>query len=672
MHSRIMDSGYDGDSMDAAFRRGLKAGKLLYLDNLKRKALQDYELHGESGLLEKAFTSMKQHIGTSGARVNSTSLKDWRRFGLSEDIIDRIGYIALQHDSGGTAAPVAPAAAGRGPSVPKLVAQQSDDYEEDFEEINEEDYQRAKQQQQQQQRAIAIAAAPASSSSKLSSLSSEDLVTPRMTSGPIPIPTAMHLRNPAHSNNTSTSTDSTPSAVRSSKSVSSGGGGVPAWITKGEWRLGEKIGSGSFGEVFQAMNNKGKLFAVKRLAMSPSHSSDLSKLLDEIALMRGLHHEHIVEYIGSFVDTGQGQGQGQGAAAALYIFQEWVPGGSLAQLLRKFGAFSLPVVRNYTRQILFGLVYLHGKGVVHRDIKGGNVLVDDSGVVKLADFGASTRLGAMNKTQETSTIQGTPYFMAPEVLANNRYGRKGDIWALGCTMIQMLTGEPPWKDMNLKGIVQLHVLLTGWTGPPPCARSDLTAEGKECLELCFRKNPDDRPTARELLKCAFLKDDELEDSGPAPLERSMGPPPSRGEGGDPLDDSGVMASLRQQMAAALDLNRDSGLAGSTLGEIDRRLADNNRDRERDRERDAKRRGSGSSTAAQTPNPFGSGGTPLEVRWSDALPAGGSNNFHTVASPSATPRSPVKPVGLGSPSKANPANPFARGIVATPRKYPHSC
>jgi serine/threonine protein kinase len=91
--------------------------------------------------------------------------------------------------------------------------------------------------------------------------------------------------------------------------------------------------------------------------------------------------------------------------------------------------------------------------------------------VKLADFGASTRVTDFDKSQDImqsqESVKGTPYFMAPEVLAAGKYGRKGDVWAVGCTMIQMLTGQPPWKELNLKGLVQLHVHLACWEGGAP-------------------------------------------------------------------------------------------------------------------------------------------------------------------------------------------------------------
>lgn len=241
-----------------------------------------------------------------------------------------------------------------------------------------------------------------------------------------------------------------------------------------------------------------------------------------------------------------------------------MPGGSVAHLLKQFGPFSLGVVREYTRQILLGLEYLHENGIIHRDIKGGNILVDANRTVKLADFGASTQLSQFNQTQVTTTVKGTPYFMAPEVLASSKYGRKGDIWAVGCTMIQMLTGEPPWKDRNLKGLVQLHLLLTSWEGGPPPYNCEITEEARECLELCFQKKEADRPTASQLLQCRFLsEDDDLDDS----IHTR-----------DPLEDSGVLSGLKQDMARAV--NRSGALGGlermdseDTIVKIDKQLAE---------------------------------------------------------------------------------------------------
>eukprot|EP00957_Ditylum_brightwellii_P194906 14848885-Ditylum_brightwellii.AAC.1 len=183
-------------------------------------------------------------------------------------------------------------------------------------------------------------------------------------------------------------------------------------VKKGKWSLGSKIGAGSFGVVHVGMNQlSGNLMAVKSLNISSFSTKEqaMEEMQREISLMRTLDHCNIVKYLGSEMDVSN---------HVLHIFQEWVPGGSVSSLLKKFGPFQLPVVQSYLHQVLAGLTYLHSHQILHRDIKGGNILVSDGGVVKLADFGASKRVQSLeNGTQdmmESLTMRGTPYFMAPE------------------------------------------------------------------------------------------------------------------------------------------------------------------------------------------------------------------------------------------------------------------
>jgi serine/threonine protein kinase len=178
--------------------------------------------------------------------------------------------------------------------------------------------------------------------------------------------------------------------------------------------------------------------AVKVLRIPSNNKSVIvQELQREIDLMRSLNHPNIVQYLGAEVDTKNN---------ILNIFQEWVAGGSVSSLLKKFGAFSPAVVRSYTTQILQGLDYLHSHHIIHRDIKvsvkfvgtcmhtfrpltipfslffpalttiqGGNILISNDGSVKLADFGASKRVEAFgtdpDKMMEELTVRGTPYFM---------------------------------------------------------------------------------------------------------------------------------------------------------------------------------------------------------------------------------------------------------------------
>ena len=93
----------------------------------------------------------------------------------------------------------------------------------------------------------------------------------------------------------------------------------------------------------------------------------------------------------------------------------------------------------------------------------------------------------------------------PEVLSENRYGRKGDVWAVGGTIIQMLTGHPPWKEMNLKSLVQLHLLLQSWNKGPPPYEANVSQDCRHCIDLCFQKDESKRPYVPELLQCDFLQ-----------------------------------------------------------------------------------------------------------------------------------------------------------------------
>ena len=166
-------------------------------------------------------------------------------------------------------------------------------------------------------------------------------------------------------------------------------------IRRGQWKLGAKIGVGAFGVVHVGMNTvTGTLMAVKSVKMEPSSMKDAES---EIQLLKTLHHDNIVRYLGAEMD-----------ATHLHIFQEWVPAGSVTTMLSKFGPFPLTVVRNYFLQMLQGLRYLHTNHIMHRDIKGSNILVNDDGIVKLADFGASKRFVMLKQDMMMSlTMRGS-------------------------------------------------------------------------------------------------------------------------------------------------------------------------------------------------------------------------------------------------------------------------
>ena len=171
-------------------------------------------------------------------------------------------------------------------------------------------------------------------------------------------------------------------------------------------------------------------------------------------------------------------------------------------MLSKFGPFAERVVAVYTRQILEGLAYLHRNQIMHRDIKGANILVDNTGVVKLADFGASRQLADL-VTMESGfkSMKGTPYWMAPEVIKQTGHGRQADIWSVACTAVEMITAKPPWSEYATQVSALFHIASA--KGPPPLP-GGLSPEALDFLLLCFNRVPKDRPNATRLLQHPFV------------------------------------------------------------------------------------------------------------------------------------------------------------------------
>jgi serine/threonine protein kinase len=273
-------------------------------------------------------------------------------------------------------------------------------------------------------------------------------------------------------------------------------------VKRGKWTLGAKIGVGSFGVVHIGMDTtNGTLMAVKTFQMERAVMKDVRR---EIELLRSLKHKNIVRYYGAEMDKKH-----------LHIFQEWVPAGSVSTMLSRFGSFAMPVIRSYLSQTLSGLVYLHENHILHRDIKGSNLLVNDEGVVKLSDFGASKRFSNLQADLMMSmTVRGTPYFMAPEVF-EEKYSSKADIWGVGCVAYQMTTGSPPWKGQGLSNPISLFNYIKRQSGAPSMTYAgddELLSEGEKhvrtlfeaFVEKCYHKDPSKRPTARALLEDPFF------------------------------------------------------------------------------------------------------------------------------------------------------------------------
>ncbi|XAR70281.1 Mitogen-activated protein kinase kinase kinase [Bertholletia excelsa] len=258
------------------------------------------------------------------------------------------------------------------------------------------------------------------------------------------------------------------------------------------WKKGRLIGRGTFGHVYLGFNSEsGEMCAMKEVILfsdDAKSNESVQQLGQEIAVLSRLQHPNIVQYYGSEIVDDK-----------LYIYLEYLSGGSIYKLLQEYGPLGEIAIRSYTQQILSGLAYLHAKQTVHRDIKGANILVDPSGRVKLADFGMAKHIAGQSCPL---SIKGSPYWMAPEVIKNeNGCNLAVDIWSLGCTVLEMATGKPPWSQYE--GVAAMFKIGNSKELPP--IPDNLSDEGKDFVRKCLQRNPSLRPTAAELLEHLFVK-----------------------------------------------------------------------------------------------------------------------------------------------------------------------
>lgn len=261
------------------------------------------------------------------------------------------------------------------------------------------------------------------------------------------------------------------------------------------WVRSHLLGTGAFSSCYQARDVKtGTLMAVKQISFCRNTVEEQDKVIkvvtEEIRMMAELNHPNVVRIMGA---TRQG--------CHFNMFVEWMPGGSVANLLAKYGAFSETVVINYTHQVLRGLTYLHENHVLHRDLKGANLLVDSTGQrVRIGDFGAAARLASQSTGagEFQGQLLGTIAFMAPEVLRGESYGRGCDVWSVGCAMIEMTTTKPPWNANDISNHLALIFRIASSVRPPPIPEN-LSPGVRDVMLRCLEVKSEDRPSAKELL-----------------------------------------------------------------------------------------------------------------------------------------------------------------------------
>jgi serine/threonine protein kinase len=236
------------------------------------------------------------------------------------------------------------------------------------------------------------------------------------------------------------------------------------------------LGQGSFGRVYLGMDGETqRLMAVKQVLLPNNDKGTFEIAKDlhkEIQFLQKHKHPNIVRYYGAELKDN-----------TLNIFMEYMSGGSLAKNIADFGKIPEKAAIRYTKQILYGLLYLHSKNIAHRDIKGANVLISHANsTVKLADFGCAKEI-AQNKTNNMESMRGTANWMAPEVIKQEGGGRFQDIWSLGCTVYEMLVGKPPWHHLNNQFSVLYHIASTDTFPELPPHMSNLSIDFiKKCMK----------------------------------------------------------------------------------------------------------------------------------------------------------------------------------------------
>ncbi|XP_018571882.1 mitogen-activated protein kinase kinase kinase 4, partial [Anoplophora glabripennis] len=263
------------------------------------------------------------------------------------------------------------------------------------------------------------------------------------------------------------------------------------------WQRGIKIGQGRFGKVYTAVNNNtGDMMAVKEISLQHNDNLTIKRVAEEMKILEGIVHRNLVRYYGVEVHKDE-----------MLIFMEFCEEGTLETLIAAT-EHGLPelLVRKYTFQLVSGVACLHDHGVVHRDIKTANIFLTEGGnCLKIGDFGCAAKIKC-NTTMpgELKGFVGTQAYMAPEVFTRNMtegHGRAADIWSVGCVVVEMASGERPWHQYDSNYQIMFKVGM-GQSPDPP---DDMIDEGLDFLELCFKHDPKDRATARELLTHNFVK-----------------------------------------------------------------------------------------------------------------------------------------------------------------------
>jgi len=296
----------------------------------------------------------------------------------------------------------------------------------------------------------------------------------------------------------------------------------------------EFIGSGTFGQVFKGRNesNRGNIVAIKRMSKENSCEKDIDMLRQEMNILSRLDHHNIIALLDH-----------ENNPKEFVVVMEFASGGDLSQVLETKKNLGILHVKDIAIQMIQAVHYLHCCGVVHRDIKPQNILVDQNGTIKLCDFGfaksfscntfydkqniESVEKDVLYDNQMLNSIKGTPVYMAPELMREDPYNYRVDIWSLGVMFFELFTGNPPFYSKSIFSLME-NVLKD----PIPDICTDYNKDGHDCnendavinlkslLDGLLQKNPSSRIKWRDLLNHSFLKIKDRESDVEMSVDRS--------------------------------------------------------------------------------------------------------------------------------------------------------